>query len=185
MSNQEPPPTKKAKLTGWEDHKLNCSEALMKKDEGKHLIDITESDILTLQGIGDFHAGVLEHLGVRTVGELAKYKYFLIARGIKTLSEVETKDGRLTGSVMNIDNCIVKAAETTSFADMVASPVHILEGLTTKTEELFATFGVKTVGDLAEFKYCRWAEAIVELAKHEEGHTDAERKVDRELKRLE
>jgi predicted flap endonuclease-1-like 5' DNA nuclease len=184
MSNQEPSPAKKAKLTGWEDHKLNCSEALMKKDEGKHLIDITQSDILTLQGIGDFHAGVLENLGVKTVGELAKYKYFLIARSIKTLSEVETKDGRLTGSVMNIDNCIVSAAETKSFTEMVASPLHILEGITTKTEELFATFKVKTVGDLADFKYCRWAEAIVELAKHEEGHTNAERKIERELKRL-
>jgi predicted RecB family nuclease len=185
MSNQEPPPAKKAKLTGWEDHNLNCSEALMKKDEGKHLTEISKSDILTLQGIGDYHAGVLEHLGIRTVGELAKYKYFLMARSIKTLSEVETKGGRLTGSVMNIDNCIVTAAETKSFTEMVASPVHILEGLTTKTEDLFETFGIKTVGDLADFKYCRWAEAIVELAKHEEGHTEAERKVDRELKRLE
>jgi nucleotidyltransferase/DNA polymerase involved in DNA repair len=185
MSNQEPPPAKKAKLTGWEDHKLNCSEALMKKDEGKHLTEISKSDILTIQGIGDFHAGVLEHLHIRTVGELAKYKYFLMARGIKTLAEQETKDGRLAGSVMNIDNAIVSAAETKSFTEMVESPIHILEGLTTKTEDLFATFGVKTVGDLAEFKYCRWAEAIVELAKHEEGHTEAERKVDRELKRLE
>lgn len=156
----------------------------MKKDEGRHLAEIAKSDILTLQGIGDFHAGVLEHLGVRTVGELAKYKYFLIARGIKTLSEVETKDGRLTGSVMNIDNCIVSAAETKSFTEMVASPLHILEGLTTKTEELFATFGIKTVGDLAEWKYCRWAEAIVALAKYEEGHNDSERKVDRQLKKL-
>jgi hypothetical protein len=185
MSHQEPSPAKKAKPTGWEDHKLNCSEALMKKDEGNHLTEISQSKITTLQGVGDFHAGVLEHLGVRTVGELAKYKYFLIARGIKTLAEVETKGGRLKGSVMNIDNGIVNEAETKSFADMVASPLHILEGLTTKTEDMFATFGVKTVGDLAEFKYCRWAEAIVELAKHEEGHTESERKVDRELKRLE
>jgi predicted RecB family nuclease len=184
MSNQEPPPAKKAKLTGWEDHKLNCSEALMKKNEGSHLTEISESDILTLQGIGDFHGGVLEHLGVRTVEQLAKYKYFLIARSIKTLSELETKDGRLKGSVMNIDNCIVKEAETKSFAEMVASPLHIFEGLTTSADELFESFGVKTVGDLADFKYCRWAEAIVDLAKHEESHTEAERKVDRELKKL-
>jgi predicted flap endonuclease-1-like 5' DNA nuclease len=184
MSHPEPTAAKKAKHTGWEDHKLNCSEALVKSHEGIHLNEISKSEISTLQGIGDVHAGVLEHLGVKTVGQLAKYKYFLVARGIKTLSEVETKQGRLKGTVMNIDNCIINEAESKSFADMVASPLHILEGLTTKAEDLFATLGVKTVGDLAEFKYCRWAEAIVELSKHEEGHTDTERKMDRELKRL-
>lgn len=29
------------------------------------------------------------------------------------------------------------------------------------------SLGVKTVGDLAEFKYCKWAEAFVTAAKFE------------------
>jgi hypothetical protein len=44
--------------------------------------------------------------------------------------------------------------------------------------------GVKSVGDLADFKYCRWAEAIVNISKFEELKTGKERKIDAALKKL-
>jgi nucleotidyltransferase/DNA polymerase involved in DNA repair len=179
----EEPPAKKTK-TGWENHQLNCNKAVMKADEGKHLKELAQAPIEALQGIGKVHGDVLKHLGVETVMELATYKYFLMARGLKTLAEVEEKGKRHADSVMNVDHGIDKAEESKSFTEMVESPIHIIEGVTTDAEELFKTLGVKSVGDLAEFKYCRWAEAIVEMAKYEESLDEVERRKARELKKL-
>jgi hypothetical protein len=50
---------------------------------------------------------------------------------------------------------------------MIESPIHILQGLTPEAEALFARMDVKSVGDLADWKYAHWAEAMVELSKYE------------------
>ena len=78
-----------------------------------------------------------------------------------------------------------QGTEKLTFSEMVASPIHILQGLSEKAEELFKHLGVHTVSELAEFKYARWAEAIVEMSKYENTLTETERKVDRELHKLE
>jgi predicted flap endonuclease-1-like 5' DNA nuclease len=178
------PPAKKTK-TGWEEHLCNCNEALMKKDEVDHLTSISKSPVTILQGIGEKHNELLEHLGIKTVEDLATYKFYLMARALKTLAEVEEKDGRKAESVMNVDKAVDKAQEKLTFSEMVASPIHILQGLSEKAEELFKQLGVHTVSELAEFKYARWAEAIVEMSKYENTLTETERKVDRELHKLE
>ena len=108
-----------------------------------------------------------------------------MARALKTLAEVEKKDGRKPESVMNVEKSVDKEYEKLSFTEMVASPIHIFNGLTKEAEELFKSLGVHTVAKLAEFKYARWAEALVELAKYENTLTETERKVDRELHKLE
>lgn len=180
----EEPPAKKAK-TGWEDHTCNCADALVKKDEGDHLADIAKSPITVLQGIGEKHNDLLEHLHIKTVEDLANYKFFLMARALKTLAEVEEKGGRKPESVMNVDKAVDKEQEKMSFTEMVASPIHILQGLTDEAEETFKHMGVQTVGELAEFKYAKWASAIVEMSKHENTLTETERKIDREMHKLE
>lgn len=91
MSTDEPE-AKKMKTTGWEDHTLNISEAIMKADEGKFLKELAGSETVeTLQGIGPKSDVVLEALGVKSMKDLATYKYFLMARSIVTLAESETK----------------------------------------------------------------------------------------------
>ena len=177
-------PTKKAK-TGWEDHKCNAAAALMNANEVEHLSDIAKAPVTVLQGIGEKHNELLEHLHIKTVKDLATYKFYLMARGIKALAEVETKDGRKPESVMNVDKAVDKEYEKMSFTEMAAAPIHIMQGLTKEAEELFKRLGVHTVGELAEFKYARWAEAIVEMSKHENTLTETERKVERELHKLE
>lgn len=162
----EEPANKKAK-TGWEDHKCNASEALMKANEGMHFDDIIKSEVSVLQGIGPMHSEVSAALNITTVEELATYKFYLIAKSLKTLAGVETKDGRLSGSVMNVDEAVDKDAEAMTFTEMIESPIHILQGLTPEAEALFAKMDVKSVGDLADWKYAHWAEAMVELSKFE------------------
>ena len=115
------PAAKKAKTeeTGWENHTMNVSEALMKADEAKHFSDIKDSHVSTLQGIGEVASEVAEHLHVKTVSDLAGYKYFHMARSIKTLAETETEGGRLEGSVMNIDQAVDKEWEAKSLKEIV------------------------------------------------------------------
>lgn len=182
MSSEEPP-AKKAK-TGWEDHKCNAANALMKADEGDHFASILKAPVSTLQGIGQMKEAVSKALGIETVEELAKYKFYLIAKALKTMASVEEKDGRLPGSVMNVDEAVDKSSEAKTFTEMVESPISILQGLTTEADELFASMGVKTVGELAEWKYAKWAEAFLELSNYEFTKTETERKVEREMKQL-
>jgi nucleotidyltransferase/DNA polymerase involved in DNA repair len=191
MSEEAEPAAKKAKTqeengepTGWENHTLNISEALMKDDEGRHLADVIEEEVSTLQGIGPHSTQVLKALHIKTIGDLATYKYFLLARALKTLAETETKDGRLTGSVMNVDKAVDKAWEAKSLAEICEAPTEALEGLAEDACELLESLGVKSIGDLAEFKYCRWAEAIVVASKYEESKTSKERKLDAALRKL-
>jgi len=80
---------------------------------------------------------------------------------------------------MNVNTIVDKAYETKSLKDIVDAPVAALQGISDATGELLGHLGVHTVGDLADFKYCRWAEAIVVASQHEEVGTVAERKAAR------
>jgi len=181
MSSEEPP-AKKTK-TGWEGHTLNCAEALMKDDEGQHFSELVDASVQTLQGIGVHAEIVLEALGCSTGKDLATYKFFLLARALKTLSETE-KGKRLDGSVMNVDKAVDKEYESKTLKEIVAAPVAALEGLSDKAGGLLESLGCKTVGDLAECKYFRWAEAIVCAAQYEESKTAPERKLDAAMNKL-
>lgn len=187
MSAEEPA-AKKAKTedeeTGWENHTMNVSEAVMKEDETKHFNDLKDADVSTLQGIGKFSSEVLKGLGVKTVSELSTYKFFLLARSIKTLSETETDGGRIEGSVMNIDKAVDKEWESKSLKEIIEAPTEALEGIGKDACELLESLGCKTIGDLADFKYCKWAEAIVNISNYEELKTAKQRKLDAQLKKL-
>ncbi|MGN7611943.1 hypothetical protein ACQZV8_07640 [Magnetococcales bacterium HHB-1] len=66
---------------------------------------------------------------------------------------------------MNIDNALIKAYEDKPLKELVDAPVSALQGVSeTDAEHLQAAFNVKTIGDLAQLKYVRWAQAIVTLA---------------------
>ncbi len=70
---------------------------------------------------------------------------------------------------MNINNALDKAYETKSLKDLVNAPVAALQGVSDgDAEHLLKAFNVKTIGDLANLKYVKWAQAIVALAATEE-----------------
>ena len=130
--------------------------------------DLRDAEVTTLQGIGGVASGVLKSLGIKTVRDLASYKYFRIARSIHVLSETETEGGRPAGSVMNIDKAVDKAWESSSLGEIVKAPPSALQGIGPEASAHLEKLGVKTVGDLATFKYCRWAESIATIADYEE-----------------
>jgi predicted flap endonuclease-1-like 5' DNA nuclease len=141
---------------------------LKKKDEGHYFEELVQQPVTTLQGIGPKHADELSSLGLKTVQQLADYKFFHLAKSMTILAQVEEENGRLEGSIMNLNKGVDKQYEHYPMKEMIQQPVHALQGISPAAGETFHSLGVKTVADLAEFKYCKWAEAIVVAAKFEE-----------------
>lgn len=58
-----------------------------------------------------------------------------------------------------------KAYEQMSFEQLVTAPVDALQGVSKGDAELLEkAFKIRTIQDLAENKYFKWAQAIVHLA---------------------
>ncbi len=66
--------------SAWSNHKLNMNFGLMKDSEGLRFSEIAESKCDILQGIGEKSVEVCENFGVKTVADLAEYKYYKIAK---------------------------------------------------------------------------------------------------------
>lgn len=70
---------------------------------------------------------------------------------------------------MNINKAIDKAYETISLKEIADAPVDALEGVSAGDAELLQkAFNVKTIRDLANLKYVKWAQAIVTLSETEQ-----------------
>lgn len=66
---------------------------------------------------------------------------------------------------MNINNAVTKPYESMSLKELVKAPVNALQGVSDGDAELLAkAFNVKTIEDLANLKFAKWAQAIVTLA---------------------
>lgn len=70
---------------------------------------------------------------------------------------------------MNINKAVDKAFESKSLKEIADSPVSALQGLSEGDSELLLkAFNVKTIRDLANLKYVKWAQAIVTLSDTEQ-----------------
>lgn len=151
---------------------LNCNKALIKAFETYSLTDIANGTIHSLQGIGKLHEDQLKTLKIHTIADLAHYKYFHLARAIQTLASTEEAgDTEPTG--MNLFNGVDKEYHDKSFAELLDAPVDALLGIGGKSEQALTSLGVKTVKDLAMFRFCLWAEAIQTAAQYEKTFTES------------
>lgn len=69
---------------------------------------------------------------------------------------------------ININRALDKKYEGKSLKELADIPVEGLQGLTEDHAKHLKKLGIETVRDLADWKFFRWAQAIVELAKTEE-----------------
>lgn len=69
---------------------------------------------------------------------------------------------------ININKALDKAYEGKSLKELVDMPLAGFEGLTDESAKHLEKLGVKTVRDLAEWKFVAWAQGIVALARVEE-----------------
>lgn len=66
---------------------------------------------------------------------------------------------------MNLNKALDKAYEGKSLKELADAPVAALAGVSDADAELLLkAFNVKTIRDLAQLKYVRWAQGIVSLA---------------------
>ena len=69
---------------------------------------------------------------------------------------------------INVNKAVDKAYETKTLKEIANAPVAALEGLSEEQGKLLGQLGIKTIGDLGNWKFAAWARAIVDLAKLEE-----------------
>ncbi|TGK27550.1 hypothetical protein EHQ13_04675 [Leptospira gomenensis] len=70
---------------------------------------------------------------------------------------------------MNINKAVDKLYESKKLAEIADSPVSALQGLSEGDADLLQkAFNVKTVRELANLKYVKWAQAIVALSETEQ-----------------
>jgi len=69
---------------------------------------------------------------------------------------------------MNINKLVDKRYEKLSLKELVKAPVDAIQGVSEGDAELLKqAFNVKTIGDLANLKYVKWAQALCTLAEGE------------------
>lgn len=72
----------------------------------------------------------------------------------------------LRSKPVTLANVLDKAFEGLIFAELLKAPVSALKGVSKRDGELLEqAFGIKTIEDLAENQYFKWAQAIKSLAK--------------------
>ena len=65
----------------------------------------------------------------------------------------------------DVSKFLDKEYEGKEFGELASAPVQALQGVSDgDAEHLQAAFNIKTIRDLAESKYVRWAQAIVNLS---------------------
>jgi hypothetical protein len=70
---------------------------------------------------------------------------------------------------MNINKAVDKSFEGMGFKQLADAPVSALQGVSDNDAKLLAdAFNVKTIKDLANLKYVKWAQAITALADMEQ-----------------
>nr|MBS0019873.1 hypothetical protein [Gammaproteobacteria bacterium] len=70
---------------------------------------------------------------------------------------------------MNINKALVKGYQDKPLKVLVKAPVSALTGVSeADAKNLQQAFGIKTIGDMANNKFFRWASAIAVLAEVEE-----------------
>jgi len=73
---------------------------------------------------------------------------------------------------MNINKCLIKAYEKTPLKELVNAPVYAIQGISENgaklLNEALPNVNIKTIGDLANLKFVKWAQSICTLAEGEE-----------------
>jgi hypothetical protein len=83
-------------------------------------------------------------------------------------SRRDTTSTGITHMALNLNNALDKAYEGKTFKELVDMPLEGFQGLSEEAGKTLANLGLKTVKDLADWKFAHWAQAIVTLAKTEE-----------------
>eukprot|EP00928_Gymnodinium_smaydae_P036292 TRINITY_DN25386_c0_g1_i1.p1 TRINITY_DN25386_c0_g1~~TRINITY_DN25386_c0_g1_i1.p1 ORF type:complete len:377 (+),score=89.10 TRINITY_DN25386_c0_g1_i1:60-1190(+) len=150
---------------------LNLNLALVKEYETEPLRSIVQAPLTCFQGLGRKKAALLAQAGgPRTVRALATWRFARWADAIRILAPTEQEGARdmsKTKSQLNINKALDAEWEGYSFNDILEAPVSALEGLSELQAKSLRSIGIRTIKDLASWKYYQWSKAISDLAETE------------------
>ncbi|WIA18329.1 hypothetical protein OEZ85_009794 [Tetradesmus obliquus] len=150
------------------EHKLNIAKAVDKAHEGKTFKEVVKLPPGALQGLKEGKADdMLAAFKIKSIRDLAKWKHYRAARAIAVLAKTEVADARPAGSLLNVNGLVDQAYEAATLNELLAAPPSALQGLAPWTDGALAKLKIKSVGDLAKWKYASWADALVTLAEYE------------------
>merc|ERR1712151_418219 len=161
---------------------INCNFALDKEFEVKSLSVVAESPVSCLQGLAERADSLLSEFHIKTVKDLANWKYGLWASAIVDLAETEEGGRRAEDATMNVDKAVDKDQRGKSLKELVDADVAALSGISDAGSALLKKLNVKTIGKLGSWKYIKWSRAIVALAEKEDDGTKSNRELDSLLK---
>lgn len=147
---------------------LNCALALDKAHENRSFQELVQSPVSVLQGIGPKHTLHWQQLRCHSIYDLAHYKPYRFCKAVQILAATEVPDGRLENAVMNIYKGLDKESQSQSLQELLKCSPQVLFGVSETTEKTLNSLGVHSIKDMANLKYCQWAEAILIAAEFEQ-----------------
>jgi len=166
-SKAEPKSKKGKKAKELPAYQFNVNKALDKAHEGKRLQDIIKLPPSALQGLTEKADELLKAFKITTIEQLGQWKYYQIAKAVVALADTEEKNARGDKSAMNFNQALDKAWETKPLAEIIKASPAALQGLAEWTNDHLAALKIKSIKDLANWKFARWSEALAVLAAYE------------------
>ena len=152
------------------NYTLNCNFALDKKFETKSFCEMIKLPPSALQGLTKRADEKLGKLKIKTIEDLGNWKYYKLAKAIAALASIEEPGKRNANSESNLNRALDKEWETKSLNEILKAPLSAFQGLANWVDNELGNNiqpRIKSIQNLASWKYCRWAESMVTLAKYE------------------
>merc|ERR1712007_425191 len=123
---------------------LNINDAVDKEYEGSSFTELCDAPVSAIQGIGPVASAMLKKLKVKTVRDLGTWKFYKMAKSIVALAPKEKENGRVDGSILNINAAMDKAHEVKSLTQIMTLKPSALQGLAPWVDEEFKSIHVTT-----------------------------------------
>jgi len=179
LESADNPSTKKAKSSDdknpkelqklHEGYVMNMNGALVEEHQGTPLRKLVNLPVTVLQGISEKQATVLSaHFKVKTVRDLANWKFHVIAKAMQALAVVEWTNGRRDASLQNINDALDQEFEKQSIRTIMEQRAEVLQGVGKVGQvQMSKELGITTMEELANFMPAKYAAALVVLADYE------------------
>ncbi|GAB5363103.1 hypothetical protein AAMO2058_000854600 [Amorphochlora amoebiformis] len=161
------PAKKKAKVTVPKGYLMNVNGAVDKKYSNLPLLELIKQHPSALKGLSEKVDPLFQEINVKSIEKLGSWKFYKAACAIKVMASLEEDGKRASDSTLNINKILDKKYEKMTFKEILKAPIDALSGLSERALKYLEPMHLTTIGKLADWKFCKWAEALVDLAKFE------------------
>ena len=132
----------------------------------KSYVEILKLSPSSLQGLEHSADEIFAKLRIESIEDLGAWKFYKIAKSIAVLATTEERGRRNPIGSSNFNAAVIQEWETKSFNEILDAPITALQGLADWVPGSLNQLPLapRTVRQLAEWKYCQWAEAFINLA---------------------